>query len=92
MAALGFAHGKCWFRVPETIRVALGGELPRGVAPRDVAQYLEKFLGEDGAVYKAVEYAGAFMERLAMEDRMLFPLMSIDLGAKCGFINPIFWK
>jgi homoaconitate hydratase family protein len=88
MAALGFAHGKCWFRVPETIRVHLEGELRPGVAPRDVTQYLEGFMGEDGAVYKAVEYAGPFIENLSMEDRTLFPMMSIDLGAKCGFINP----
>jgi homoaconitate hydratase family protein len=88
MAALGFAHGKCWFRVPQTFQVLLHGDLQRGVTPRDVAQYLEGFLGEDGAVYQAVEYAGPFIERLSIEDRLLFPLMSIDLGAKAGFINP----
>jgi homoaconitate hydratase family protein len=88
MAALGFAHGKCWFRVPQTFQVFLHGALQRGVTPRDVAQYLEGFLGEDGAVYQAVEYAGPFIERLSIEDRILFPLMSIDLGAKAGFINP----
>ena len=88
MAALGFAHGKCWFKVPETFQVVLHGKLQPGVAPRDVAQYLEGFLGEDGAVYQAVEYAGPFIAQLSMEDRMLFPLMSIDLGAKAGFINP----
>ena len=32
------------------------------MTPRDVAQYLEGFLGEDSAVYKAVEYAGPFVE------------------------------
>jgi 3-isopropylmalate/(R)-2-methylmalate dehydratase large subunit len=88
MAALGFSHGKCWFRVPPTMQVFLHGTLQPGVAPRDVAQYLEGFLGEDGAVYKLVEYAGPFIENLSMEDRMLFPLMAIDLGAKAGFINP----
>lgn len=88
MAALGFAHGKCWFRVPEVVQVFLHGTLKQGVTPRDVAQYLEGFLGEDSAVYKAVEYAGPFIEGLSMEDRMLFPLMAIDLGAKAGFINP----
>src|ERR1041384_585299 len=88
MAALGFAHGKCWFRVPEVVQVFLHGALKKGVTPRDVAQYLEGFLGEDGAVYKAVEYAGPFIEGLSMEDRMLFPLMAIDLGAKAGFLNP----
>lgn len=88
MAALGYAHGKCWFKVPQTFQIHLRGELQRGVTPRDVAQYLEGFLGEDGAVYQAVEYAGPFIERLSIEDRLLFPLMAIDLGAKAGFINP----
>ena len=88
MAALGFSHGKCWFRVPQTIQVHLHGNLQPGVTPRDVTQYLEGFLGEDSAVYKAVEYAGPFIEELSMEDRLLFPLMAIDLGAKAGFINP----
>ncbi|MCU1334638.1 MAG: 3-isopropylmalate dehydratase large subunit [Bryobacterales bacterium] len=88
MAALGYAHGKAWFRVPETIQVVLHGSLQSGVSPRDVAQYLEGFLGEDSAVYRAVEYAGPFIESLSIEDRMLFPLMAIDLGAKAGYINP----
>src|SRR5262249_19054245 len=88
MAALGYAHGKAWFRVPETIQVFLHGELRPGVTPRDVAQYLEGFLGEDSAVYKAVEYAGPFIQALSIEDRLLFSLMAIDLGAKAGYINP----
>jgi len=88
MAALGYAHGKAWFRVPETMQVRLHGPLKEGTTPRDVAQYLEGFLGEDSAVYRAVEYAGPFIEALSIEDRMLFPLMAIDLGAKAGYINP----
>ena len=88
MAALGFCHGKGWFKVPNTIQIFLHGELQAGVAPRDVAQYLEGFLGEDSAVYKLVEYAGPFIKALSMEDRFLFPLMSIDLGAKAGYIDP----
>jgi len=88
MAALGFCHGKAWFRVPQTMQVVLQRKLQSGVTPRDVAQYLEGFLGEDSAVYKAVEYAGPFIENLSIEDRLLFPLMAIDLGAKAGFINP----
>jgi len=88
MAALGYAHGKAWFRVPDTIHVLLHGPLKDGTTPRDVAQYLEGFLGEDSAVYRAVEYGGPFIESLSIEERMLFPLMSIDLGAKAGYINP----
>jgi 3-isopropylmalate/(R)-2-methylmalate dehydratase large subunit len=88
MAALGFQHGKAWFRVPETIQVLLHGKTGDNVMPRDIAQYVVGHLGEDSAIYRAIEYAGAYIEQLSIEDRMLFPLMSIDLGAKASFINP----
>ncbi len=88
MAALGFRHGMGWFRVPETIRVHFHGNPAHGVNPRDIAQYMVGHLGEDGAVYKALEYAGPYIEQLSVDDRLLFPLMTIDLGGKAGFINP----
>ena len=88
MAALGFQHGRAWFKVPETIKVALHGQATGAVTPRDVAQYVVGYLGEDSAIYKALEYGGPYIESLSVEDRMLFPLMSIDLGAKAAFINP----
>lgn len=88
MAALGFQHSLGWFRVPETIQVFFHGETGPAVTPRDISQYIVGRIGEDGAVYKAIEYAGPWMQALPVEDRMLFPLMSIDVGGKCGFINP----
>jgi homoaconitate hydratase family protein len=88
MAALGFQYSLGWFRVPETIQVFFHGETGPAVTPRDISQYLVGRIGEDGAVYKAIEYAGPYMQALSVEDRMLFPLMSIDVGGKCGFINP----
>jgi len=88
MAALGFQHGKAWFRIPSTMQVYLHGTPRDRVAPRDVAQYVVGHLGEDSAIYRAIEYGGPYVEQLSIEDRMLFPLMSIDLGAKASFINP----
>src|SRR5262245_24225311 len=88
MAALGFQHGKAWFRVPSTMQVFLHGANSRGVAARDIAQYVVGHLGEDSAIYRAIEYGGPYIQSLSIEDRMLFPLMSIDLGAKASFINP----
>jgi homoaconitate hydratase family protein len=88
MAALGFQHGLAWFRVPSTIQVYLHGRTQDGVGPRDAAQYVVGHLGEDSAIYRAIEYGGPYIEALTIEDRMLFPLMSIDLGAKASFINP----
>ena len=88
MAALGFAHSSGWFKVPETIRIDLHGETLPGVEARDISQYVIGYLGEDGAIYKAIEYAGPYIERLSVADRGLFPLQAIDVGGKCGYINP----
>ena len=88
MAALGFAHGSGWFKVPEAIRVHFHGDTMPGVDARDISQYLVGHLGEDGAIYKAIEYAGPYIEKLSVGDRSLFPLQAIDVGGKCGFINP----
>src|SRR5262245_47089643 len=88
MAALGFQHGLAWFRVPETIQVAIHGKARPGVTARDIAQYAVGFMGEDSAIYKALEYGGPYITDLSIEDRILFPLMSIDLGAKAAYINP----
>jgi 3-isopropylmalate/(R)-2-methylmalate dehydratase large subunit len=88
MAALGFAHSKGWFKVPETIRIDFHGTAMRGVGARDVSQFLVGHLGEDGAIYKALEYAGPYIESLDVSERSLFPLQAIDVGGKCGFVNP----
>src|SRR6266702_3362805 len=50
MAALGFAHSKGWFKVPETIKIHFHGTPMRGVGARDISQFLVGHLGEDGAI------------------------------------------
>src|SRR6185312_9839832 len=88
MAALGFAHGCGWFKVPQTIQIHFHGKTLPGVDARDISQYLIGHLGEDGAIYKAIEYSGPYIESLSVGDRGLFPLQAIDVGGKCGYINP----
>jgi 3-isopropylmalate/(R)-2-methylmalate dehydratase large subunit len=88
MAALGFVHGSGWFKVPQTIKIHFHGTMMPGVMARDVSQFMIGRLGEDGAIYKAIEYGGPYIEGLSVIDRCLFPLQAIDVGGKCGFINP----
>jgi 3-isopropylmalate/(R)-2-methylmalate dehydratase large subunit len=88
MAALGFTQNKGWFKVPETIKIHFHGTPMKAVQPRDISQFLVGKLGEDGAIYKALEYAGPYIESLDVNDRALFPLQAIDVGGKCGFVNP----
>ncbi len=87
-AGMVMPFGKAWFRVPETIRVELSGRLRPGTTPRDVALYLTGEIGEGGAVYKALAFTGELIDGLEVWDRWLFPLITIDVGAKCAFVEP----
>jgi 3-isopropylmalate/(R)-2-methylmalate dehydratase large subunit len=80
--------GKAWFKIPETIQIKLSGSHKPGVTPRDVAQWLIGEIGEGGAIYKSLEFTGPYIRELDVWDRWLFPLIVVDVGAKCGYIEP----
>ncbi|HEY3423270.1 MAG TPA: aconitase/3-isopropylmalate dehydratase large subunit family protein [Negativicutes bacterium] len=87
-AATVMPFGKAWFRVPETIQLNLFGQQAHGVTPRDAALWLTGQIGEGGAVYKSLQFTGPFIKELEMWDRWLFPLITIDVGGKCGYVEP----
>lgn len=87
-AATVMPFGKAWFMVPHTIKIQLTGKTGHGVFPRDVALWLTGQIGEGGAVYKALHFTGQYIEDLDVWDRWLFPLITIDVGGKCAFIDP----
>ncbi len=80
--------GKAWFKVPDAIRVRLSGTHKPGVTARDAALWLTGQIGEGGAIYKSLEFTGPYIEQLDFWDRWLFPHIVVDLGAKCGYIEP----
>ena len=87
-AATGMPFGKAWFMVPHTIKIEIRGKTKQGVFPRDVALWLTGRIGEGGAVYKALHFTGQYVKDLEVWDRWLFPLITIDVGGKCAFIDP----
>jgi 3-isopropylmalate/(R)-2-methylmalate dehydratase large subunit len=87
-AGLGLPYGKAWFRVPETVRVRLTGAPAAGATARDVALWLTGRIGEGGAVYKALDFCGPYVDGLGVPDRWLLPLIAVDVGAKSGAIEP----
>lgn len=84
--AVAWVTGKCWFKVPETIRIELHGQTRPGVYAKDVMIHIAGLLGMDGATYRAVEFGGEYIESLPMHERIIFPNMSTEIGAKCGLI------
>jgi len=86
--AVVFATGRLWFRVPETIKVYLDGKMPKGVTSKDLMLKIAKKIGTDGAIYKMLEFTGPLIGRLSVAQRMIFPNMAVEIGAKGGFVEP----
>ncbi|MBR0248482.1 MAG: 3-isopropylmalate dehydratase large subunit [Synergistaceae bacterium] len=80
--------GELWFRVPEVIEVRLEGEAPRGVFPKDVILAVLGRVRADGAVYKAIDFTGSYVESLNVAGRMTICNMAVEMGAKTAYMQP----
>lgn len=69
-------------------RIRVEGELGKGVSAKDVILHIIRTLGVKGGVGYAYEYAGSAIESMSMEERMTVCNMSIEGGARCGYVNP----
>ncbi len=69
-------------------RIRVEGVLPSGVYAKDVALAVIHELGVRGGVGYAYEYAGDVIERMSMDERMTICNMSIEGGARVGYVNP----
>ncbi len=73
---------------PKSMRISVEGELGKGVTAKDVALYLMSQLSTSGATGYFVEYAGSAVRSLSMEGRLTLCNLSIEMGARGGFIAP----
>lgn len=80
--------GQLWFRVPEVIRIALHGAIPRGVYAKDIILFIIGNLGADYAIYKVVEFCGPVLKGLSVSERMALCNMTTEMGAKASYIQP----
>ncbi len=78
------ATGKLWFRVPETIRFELSGDLMKAVSWKDVILFLAGRYGADAAQYKAMEFGGPAAAGSSMSSRLTVANMAVEMGAKFG--------
>lgn len=69
-------------------RIEVNGKLRPGVYAKDVILYIVQKLGVNGGVGFAYEYAGEVFDRFTMDERMTVCNMSIEGGARCGYVNP----
>ncbi|QDU78377.1 3-isopropylmalate dehydratase large subunit [Polystyrenella longa] len=73
---------------PRVRKVIVNGKMKPGVFAKDVTLYIIRKLGVQGGVGYAYEYAGEVFDNMSMEERMTVCNMSIEGGARCGYINP----
>ena len=85
-AGVGMATGKAWFKVPETIKFVIDGELAPGVTGKDVILHIIGMIGVDGALYKAMEFTGSAIATMPMDERLSISNMAIEAGGKAGLI------
>jgi len=69
-------------------RIRVTGRLAPGVYAKDVILEIIRRLGVRGGVGYAYEYAGDTVERMSMDERMTVCNMSIEGGARVGYVNP----
>ena len=75
-------------RKPKTFAIHVDGKLPRGVGAKDLILHIIGEIGVDGGTGHVLEYRGAAIEALSIEERMTVCNMSIEAGARAGLIAP----
>ena len=86
-AGVGYATGKAWFKVPESLLFKIEGELAPGVTGKDVILHIIGMIGVDGALYQAMEFTGSAIRAMDMDERMSISNMAIEAGGKAGLIE-----
>ena len=73
---------------PKVRRINVEGRLGPGVYAKDVVLHIIRTLGVKGGIGYAYEYGGSVFDTMSMEERMTVCNMSIEGGARCGYVNP----
>lgn len=80
--------GKLWFRVPEVIKIEINGSPAENTYAKDVILHILGKVKADGAVYKAIEFCGDYVEKLGVSERMTICNMAVEMGAKTAYMKP----
>lgn len=85
---VGILKGVCAFRQPKSILVNLNGKLGNGVYAKDVILEVIRQLTVNGATDHVIEFRGAVIDSMTMEERMTLCNMAIEAGATSGLCLP----
>ncbi|MGI6394081.1 MAG: 3-isopropylmalate dehydratase large subunit [bacterium] len=83
-----WATGEIWLKVPESMKIVMKGKPKPFVSSKDVLLHIAGLINVDGALYKSIEFSGDYIENIELSDRAVFTNMSIEIGAKNGYMAP----
>ncbi len=86
--ARAYIDGKCWLKVPASLKFIYKGKLNKWVGGKDLILYTIGQIGVDGALYKVMEFSGPVIRKLSMDDRFSMSNMAIEAGGRAGLIEP----
>jgi len=87
-AAAVMMTGKLWFKVPEVINIVVDDKLIPPVAPKDLILHIIGDLKADGATYMGVRFSGEAFQGISVDGRMTVCNMVVEMGGKCGIVEP----
>ncbi len=81
-------RGETWFKVPDSMKINLSGQLREGVYAKDLSLWIIGLIGSAGANYRAIEFHGEAVRSLGMAERMTLANLASEMGAKNAVFPP----
>ncbi len=78
--AAAFNSGKVWFKVPESIKLIINGQAPKGVSAKDIVLNLLNKFGANTLLGYSVELYGELVDNLSLSDRITIASMGTEMG------------
>lgn len=86
--AAGWATGRLWYRVPETIKITFKGEYAYPASAKDLTLFLISKIDTSKTIYKSLEFYGHPIDSLSLAGRLTLASMVTEMEGKIGFITP----
>jgi len=85
---VGILKGVCAFKIPQTCKIEIIGELAEGVYAKDIILKVIQEIGVNGATNMVIEFTGNIVDQMSMDQRMTLSNMAVEAGATSGIILP----
>ncbi|MFA6125961.1 MAG: aconitase/3-isopropylmalate dehydratase large subunit family protein [Bacteroidales bacterium] len=86
--AAAWAHGKLWFKVPESVKITIKGHRPDGLSAKDIVLNLLDRFGANDLLGYSVELYGDSIDQLTLDERITIASMGTEMGVITLLFTP----